>query len=343
MQSTSRSVIINLCILASCLAALFAYLVLSGKWSVVLRSFSTLNPWYLGIACLCMLAYLALETCSLHVALKLSNIKLSWIRLVSTSMVGQFFGNITPFQSGAQPAQAASLALAGLDIARAASALLSKFIAYQAGLTIFAALMLFFKLDFFKQAYGNLALIAILGFGIHVVVLLGLFFAGISPKLLESCSLIIIKVLARLRIIKDASKYKRKMRKEIRDFCFSFGQLKHHKTELFYIILITFLQLIAFYLIPYFVLRALGLEGLDVLVLIAAAAFVLLIATSVPLPGGSGGAEGSFAVFLGLFTQSSELMLSALILWRLISFYGPTVVSAPFVGILRRKQKKAAS
>ena len=63
----------------------------------------------------------------------------------------------------------------------------------------------------------------------------------------------------------------------------------------------TTFQLTAFFLVPYCVLMALGVQGLQVGDVVASAAFILMISSFVPLPGASGGAEGSFYVFFQMF------------------------------------------
>lgn len=340
MSSQTKQLLINSLVLIGIALVFGVYLWVSGKWAIVLTHITTMNRFWLSAAVVCMVVYLGLEVASLSVTLKLSQIKISLGRLVSTTMVGQFFANITPLASGGQPAQAASLAATGVPLGSAASALLTKFAVYQATLTLYAAAMLFQELEFFKQTYGNLALIALLGFSIHFIVFVGLVSAGLFPRFLERLSYVLINLGARIKVVKDPTSKKLAIKHEIRSFKRSFRQIRHQKAELALISVITVLQLTVYYLVPYCVIRALGINVESVFILIAAAAFVLLIASSVPLPGGSGGAEGSFAVFLGFFIGNADITVVALLMWRLISFYLPTLLGAPFVGALKRLEKK---
>ena len=63
----------------------------------------------------------------------------------------------------------------------------------------------------------------------------------------------------------------------------------------------------------------------------AASAFVQLLSSAVPLPGGTGGAEGGFALFLGHFYGSAAT--AGYLLWRLITFIAPTILAAPLLGL----------
>lgn len=63
---------------------------------------------------------------------------------------------------------------------------------------------------------------------------------------------------------------------------------------------------------------------------VASAAFILMISSFVPLPGASGGAEGSFYMFFRMFFKASGSVSVAILLWRLFTFYLPIVVGVYF-------------
>ena len=58
---------------------------------------------------------------------------------------------------------------------------------------------------------------------------------------------------------------------------------------------------------------------------------VQLVSTAVPLPGGTGGAEGGFALFFGGMFGSKAT--AGFLVWRLCSFIGPTLFAVPFLGM----------
>ena len=91
------------------------------------------------------------------------------------------------------------------------------------------------------------------------------------------------------------------------------------------------LQLAFFYLVPYFLMLAFGHHEVDFFSVMAASAFVQLLSSAVPLPGGTGGAEGGFALFLGHFFGSAST--AGYLLWRLITFIAPTILAAPLLGL----------
>ena len=76
---------------------------------------------------------------------------------------------------------------------------------------------------------------------------------------------------------------------------------------------------------------AFGKHEVDFFSVMAASAFVQLLSSAVPLPGGTGGAEGGFALFLGHFFGSAAT--AGYLLWRLITFIAPTILAAPLLGL----------
>ena len=74
-----------------------------------------------------------------------------------------------------------------------------------------------------------------------------------------------------------------------------------------------------------------GHHEVDFFSVMAASAFVQLLSSAVPLPGGTGGAEGGFALFLGHFFGTAST--AGYLLWRLITFIAPTILAAPLLGL----------
>ena len=70
--------------------------------------------------------------------------------------------------------------------------------------------------------------------------------------------------------------------------------------------------------------------------MIAAQAVVNLASSFMPLPGGTGAAEGSFVVVFQMFV-SKDIIRSAMVLWRAATYYFPIFISAPFAWIGRKK------
>ena len=95
------------------------------------------------------------------------------------------------------------------------------------------------------------------------------------------------------------------------------------------IILINLIALVCLYLVPFALIMGLG-ESINPLVCIVTSAYVMLIGSFVPIPGGSGGLEFGFVRFYGFFIGGAKLS-SIMIAWRLITYYLGLIVGAIFV------------
>ena len=95
-------------------------------------------------------------------------------------------------------------------------------------------------------------------------------------------------------------------------------------------LVITMTQLGFLYMVPWFVLHAFGIEA-DFLTCLASGSMVQLVSTAVPLPGGTGGAEGGFALFFGPMLGSSAT--AGFLVWRVVTFFLPTFAALPMIGL----------
>ena len=83
--------------------------------------------------------------------------------------------------------------------------------------------------------------------------------------------------------------------------------LYKNKKLLLTISILTVLQLTFLFAVPYAVYRAFNLSGAKITDMITAQAFVTMVSAFMPLPGGSGAAEGSFYVFFKLFFMENTI------------------------------------
>lgn len=287
----------------------------------------------------CMLIYWALESGCLHLAARKAWPGQRLGTSVVTSMIGQLFNCITPFASGGQPIQAFHMTRSGMPVGKATSVLLAKFIVYQTVLALYSAAVLVFEYRNFAENIDGFSKLALIGFAVNAAVVVVLFCVGFFPKItggfFQSCLLI----LARLRIIRDPEAAGAGIDREISTFHQGFTELRRERGVMSAMAVMTVLQLTAFFLVPYCVLMALGIQGLQVGHVVASAAFILMISSFVPLPGASGGAEGSFYVFFQMFFKASGSVSVAILLWRMFTFYLPIVVGVYFARHLSHRRK----
>lgn len=242
----------------------------------------------------CMLLYWVLESACLHLAARRAWPAQRLGDSVVTSMIGQLFNCITPFASGGQPIQAFYMTRGGMPVGKASSVLLAKFIVYQTVLALYSAGVLVFAYRSFVGQVEGFTQLALIGFAVNAAVVVVLFCVGFFPKITGGFFRSCLVILARLRIVREPERVAAGIDREITAFHQGFTELRREHRVMAAMAVMTTLQLTAFFLVPYCVLRALGVPDLPVTTVVASAAFILMISSFVPLPGASGGAEGSF-------------------------------------------------
>lgn len=318
------------------LACFVVYLFVTGQVAQFLGAMrSVLLPW-LAVACLCMLLYLVFGVAAYAIAVWLDPDSPVGVRdLISVEASGIFFGNLTPMMMGSTPAQIYRLTKAGQNVGEAGATQFTRFIVYQFGLVVWGAVLLAARLPFFLERYsdiGALAVLILFSFGGHALILLSIFAIALMPGPVSRIAHRGLSILERIGVAADkAGAWRSFVDGEVYSFSEKFKLSAGHFSSMALTVVITMLQLAFFYLVPYFIMLAFGRGGVDFLSVMAASAFVQLLSSAVPLPGGTGGAEGGFALFLGQFFGGTAT--AGYLLWRLITFIAPTILAAPLLGL----------
>ena len=279
----------------------------------------------------CMLIYWALESGCLHLAARKAWPGQRLRTSVVTSMIGQFFNCITPFASGGRPIQAYYMTRGGMPVGKATSVLLAKFIVYQTVLARYSAGVLIFEYRNFVENIEGFSELALIGFIVNAAVVVVLFCVGFFPKIHRRFPPELSADPGKAAHCPGPQGHRRRsIDREINSFHQGFTELRRERSVMAAMAVMTTFQLTAFFLVPYCVLMALGVQGLQVGDVVASAAFILMISSFVPLPGASGGAEGSFYVFFQMFFKASGSVSVAILLWRMFTFYLPIVVGVYF-------------
>lgn len=288
------------------LVGYIVYLVVTGQMGQFWAAMSSVQASWLFVACLCMFMYLFFGIVAYAIAVWLDPNSPVGIRdLISVEASGIFFGNLTPMMMGSTPAQIYRLTKAGQNVGEAGATQFTRFIVYQFGLVAWGAILLLARMPFFADRYGDMTLLCVFSFGGHCCILLGIFAVALMPKTVTRVAHCIINWLERIGV--SATKiegWRTFVDGEIYSFSEKFKLSAGHFSSMLLTVFITMLQLAFFYLVPYFLMLAFGHHEVDFFSVMAASAFVQLLSSAVPLPGGTGGAEGGFALFLGHFFGS---------------------------------------
>lgn len=317
--------------LAIVVVAYVVFLVVTGQMGSFIDALGSVDSgWIIG-ACICFGLYFVFGVGAYVVAVWLDPDSPVGIRdLMSVEASGVFFGNLTPMMAGSVPAQIVRLTRTGLDAGEAMATQFTRFIMFQCGVVLFAAVMLLAKYGFFLETYGNIVTLNLLVFFLEGIKLAGLFVVCLCPRFVMKVGNATIKFLSKRGWLKDYSKWYDVVNNQVEEFSNAFKRAATHLPSMLVTLAVTLCQLACLYMIPWFVLNAFGRTG-DFLDCLAAGSMVQLVASAVPLPGGTGGVEGGFALFYGpMFGTASA---AGYLIWRVVTFFGPTLLAVPLLGL----------
>lgn len=213
----------------------------------------------------------------------------------------------------------------GLSLGSAMTALVCRFIVYQFILTVYSIVLLVCKLSMFTDGiFKGLTVLVLVGFAVNTAVIIMLFMVAFFRKPTTKLAHGIVKLLAKIKIIKDPEEKIVFIDNELKQYHENFLFIKNKPLLILKMCLLTAVQLFFYFSITYVIYLGFGLSGTDLFTIIACQAFVLMISSFVPLPGAMGAAEGSYAAFFGNifggFTAFSTFI------WRFLTFYLPIII-----------------
>ncbi|AIG65160.1 lysylphosphatidylglycerol synthase transmembrane domain-containing protein [Weissella tructae] len=296
------------------------------------------NLWWLAVAVLCMAMYLLLEAAVVKLFIDETHQKLSWRDAIRVPLVEQLGNGITPFASGGQPMQLVALMQAGVEAGKAGSILTMKFIIYQGMIVVNFILALIVGYQYIHDKLQEWSTIVWLGFGMHVIVVMTLLALMFLPRITNSLVNITFRIIGRFSA-KKAAEWRPAVDEQIEGFHQESLVMKANMRYVIGAAVITFVQLMFYYMIPYFILLSLGAKNVDVVLILALHILIVMVISLFPIPGGSGGAEVGFAVLFQQFLPTHAKLMLAMLLWRLITYYLGMVAGVIAFGIPTTKQK----
>ena len=236
--------------------------------------------------------------------------------------ITQFFNGITPFASGGQPMQVYMLGKSGIKLTHSTNIIVQDFILYQMALITHGviAVLLNWKFNYLESS-PLLRNLTILGFIINTLVGLGLLFVSFSKKFNHFVVTKLIGLFSKINIIKNKEKTIESWKIKLKEFNDSAELLRKKKSIIVKGYLYNIIGLTCYYLTPLFVIYSLGFgDSITILATYVSCAYVTVIGSFVPIPGGSGGIEGSFLEFFGNFMSPANTK-AVVIVWRAITYY----------------------
>lgn len=255
------------------------------------------------------------------------------------TMRTQFFNAVTPFATGGQPYQVYYLAKEGIKVSSSTSIIMQNFIVYQIALVSLGVLAVITNNLFgFYPKVDILQKLVTVGFIMNTLVIVVMFLISFDRKLNNFLVKVGINILTKLHIVKDKEKKLKEWSDSVNGFHDSASVLLKNKKDFIYGILLNFIALICLYLIPLTMAYAIGAtDAFSPIEAIVTSAYVMLLGSFVPMPGGTGGLEYGFIAFYGNFLSGSQLT-AIMLLWRFVTYYLGLILGAIALNVKRVKQ-----
>ena len=322
-QKSKKSKIINLVFFFLNIAIVAGILVyqLTGEDFVPLTGLALHVPSFIVVILLLALVVL-FDTFCISYLLKQSTGKWRFGISYKTSQIGRYYDNVTPMASGGQPFQVTYLKGRGVPLHNALSIPLAKYVFSQIGwlLTSLMALIV----SWVDKSYGTFVSVAsIIGFVLSFFVLFVIFFLSISKKLGKVLVVKTLKLLHKMKIVKNYDKQYEKITKYISDYQDVMKQYAKSPKDILIMTLASFVKCFINYSIPFFIVKFfVPTVGGDLYFkLIVMSNLVDLSSSFFPMPGGTGMNEISFSAAFAAVVGNQAPLVWVLLLWRFCSYY----------------------
>lgn len=291
------------------------------KLAEFLLEVKQVNWLFIGIAMLLMLVHWGLEASITKQFLMKTNPDYFFRNAYRVPLIQHLFNAITPFSTGGQPAQIVALGTSGVDYGVAASVSLMKFVVYQVWVVVNFVICLFFGFHWVSDNFSKLSYLIIFGFIIHFVVVFCLLMVMFSHKFTSKIVEGVFRFLNKFKLGRKLGKFHDSFINKMNNFYEQSHSMKNEPILMVKTSLLTILQLIVYYVVPYFILLALHIDKVNFLKVIVFHAFIIMIISLFPVPGGTGGAEYSFSLLFGTFVVAPGKLVLAIFLWRIVTYY----------------------
>lgn len=346
----------------------------------IFDALTTCSPLYLGIIVLVMFLTYCIEAIILVVFCRLYTRHYYFHQGLANSMIGAFYNDVTPGASGGQVMQVYTLKKQGIEVSNAASIMVMWFIIYQCALIAFDIIAILFEwnaitsigefkipnVDFFGWD-GTISVfpLIIMGFGLNLGVILGLFLMSYSHRFHNFIMHYIIGFLGKIKILKNPDKTRENLRVQVENFKIELRRLQANVPVTIFIFLCFLVILILRFSIPYFAGLALGAfgsdQGFDIMMFFDCSfrsSFHQMVTGLIPLPGSAGVSELFFnAMFTNFYVETQEVidgvlvitrtssanMVAAQILWRVATYHLVIVISGIVTSLYHSRPRESYS
>lgn len=338
IQKTFRRIFFYILIFVLLISLTFFFVFKDQDLGSIFNIVNHANIVFVALGVALMIGYFCVEAWNIRSLLASFGNKISFLKSLKFTLIGFFFCSVTPGASGGQPIEIYYMSKEKIPAANATMALLVQICGIQISVMALGVIgMVAFPHILLNNGIMLMTLIglAINGFAL-VVLLVCVFSRRLTQKVVNS-GISVIKFFG----YKKIEQKRASINKTLKQYSSCSKYILSHRKEFTISILRTLLQMALFYAIPICVYKALNLSGANLIELFFMQTILFMATSGLPLPGAVGASETIFlAIYSTIFGE--ELLSSALLINRGISFYWFVLVSliVVFINAIRIKSQK---
>jgi len=332
-KNTKKIINILALVIITCLVLYFS---LKDNFAITIDNIIHANIIWLIIAFLFLVFFWIFKTYALYLIVKVEHSKFKFRQALQLILRTQFFNAVTPFATGGQPFQVLYLNKCGISYPSATGLVVENFIVYQIVLVFLGlvAVISNYFLHIFKEV-NLLKQLVTLGFIVNAGVIIVMFIVAFGKKINKKLVNFGIRVLTKLKLVKDKEEKLEQWDKTINQFHKSATNLLKNRRVFIKSLLVELLSLVCLYTIPLIIFYSMGLyNSVTLFECVVASAYVMLMGSFVPIPGGTGGLEYGFVAFYGTFIKGGTLS-AIMLIWRFITYYFGLIIGSISVNMRR--------
>lgn len=309
----------------------------------VFEALSKVNYVWILLGILLMLGYFMMQAQNVRKILASFGEHITIWKSLKFTMIEFFFCALTPGASGGQPVEIYYMAKEKIPASKATLAILVQILDFQIAVMaigiISQAVMWFTDPTLLTGTVAWLLRIGMIINGLALILLAFCVFSNRMAKVIANWFLRLLKKIG----VKRIEEKQESLNKALDSYQEGAIYIRTHRNEFMMSIGRALIQVSLFYLVPFCVYKAFGLNGMTVVQLFNIQSVLFLATSGLPLPGAIGASESVFLTLYG--TAFGEQLLSpAMLLNRGISFYLFVLITMGVVManaiILKRKELK---
>lgn len=327
--------LLNIVLFFALIYLTFSILFKNEDVDAIYRIIGSASYRFIFLGFLCMVIYYLCEAINLRRTLRALNEKCTLFSAIKYVLIGIFFNSITPAASGGQPMQIYFMHRDGIKIPTSTAALLLNLFSMQVVTITLELVSVVFLHQYMDEGIIILFIVGIiLNLSALTLIIIGMYSKKLSTALVN----FVAKFLKLLKI-KNYEKLENNMQEALDKYNESAKYIRNNKNILIRQFLLAYVQHIAYYSVPFFVLCSFGLPTQSYVLMVALQSIVFGTVSGIPSPGAVGVSEGAFqSIFKPIFTE--HYINSAMLLHRLVSFYLPVSICAIVVMVAIFTSKK---